>query len=75
MRFEILEHVADLGKPCGDWRMELNVVAWNGRKPRLDIRVWSEDHTHMTRGISMSDAQAERLAEAILNRREKRNGK
>ena len=27
----------------GNWKLELNLVSWNGRKPTYDIRKWHYD--------------------------------
>ena len=40
----------------------------NGGKPKLDIREWSPDHTHMSRGITLTDAQCLKLARLIAER-------
>lgn len=41
---------------------EINLVSWNGREPKVDIREWNEDHTRMSKGITLTDAEAEKVA-------------
>ena len=48
------------------WNREVNLVGWNGRAPKLDIRDWTEDGSKMGRGINMTRVEAEKLKE-ILN--------
>ena len=67
--FEIKEFIGALGAANDNgWRRELNLVSWNGRDPKLDIREWSPDHTKMTRGITMSEEQGIRVAQLLAHR-------
>ena len=53
------------------WTKEINVVAWNGRAPKLDIRDWTTDENgnlKMTRGITLTEEQAEKLAKHLSER-------
>ncbi len=53
--FEIRKQLGALSEASGrGWRRELNLVSWNGREPKLDIRDWSEDHTRMSKGITLT---------------------
>lgn len=55
INFEITNHITDLSEPNSKgWRKELNEVSWNGREPKYDIRDWSEDHTKMGKGITLT---------------------
>jgi len=40
---------------------ELNLVAWNGRSPKYDIRDWSPDHEKMGKGVTLSSEEAKTL--------------
>ena len=66
--YEIREHIATLNTSKEGWTREVNVVAWNGGQPKIDIRDWSPDHTRMTRGITMTENEGEALARAIAER-------
>ena len=38
------------------WRLELNMVSWNGAAPKLDIHDWSPNHDRCTsRGTFTKD--------------------
>lgn len=67
--YEILEHVGVISER-DEWRREVNIVAWNGGAAKVDIREWNDDHTKMSKGITLTEEQAETLA-AILGRRYK----
>ena len=47
----------------GKYNIELNMVSWNDREPKYDIRSWSPDHSRMGKGISLTEEEMERLVE------------
>lgn len=65
--FEIVETLAVLSEGSRGWRKELNLVSWNGREPKYDIRDWSENHEKMGKGITLSLAELENLKEALTD--------
>jgi len=65
IKYEIVRKLGTLSDGERSWRKELNIVAWNDREPRLDIREWSEDHSRMGRGVTMSPDEAGRLYEYL----------
>ena len=66
--FEIKEHLGILGEYPTGWKKELNLVEWNGNNAKLDIRDWSEDHEKMSRGITLTADEAQRLIESVQAR-------
>jgi len=54
VRFEILEEIGIITTHSTGWKKELNLVSWNGRKPKYDIREWSEDKSRMTKGVTLT---------------------
>jgi hypothetical protein len=36
------------------WTKELNLVSWDGRHPKYDIRDWSPGHEKLGRGVTLS---------------------
>lgn len=59
--FTITNHIATL-TTSGSWTLEVNMISWNGRKPTYDIRKWSPDHSKMSKGLSLSEAEYAALA-------------
>ena len=66
--FEILEHIGVISEHGNGWKRECNIVAWNGGRPKVDIREWSEDHMKMSRGITLTDEESRRLFEVLRRR-------
>ncbi len=61
IRFEIISHLGSLGISKSGWKRELNIVSWNGKAPRLDIRDWNPEHTKMGRGVGLNGAETENM--------------
>ena len=58
-KYEITERIAVLSQRAKGWQRKLNMVSWNDREPKYDIRDWSPDNSKMGKGLSLS---AEELA-------------
>ena len=44
LKFEITEELGILSENEKGWRKELNLVSWNEREPKYDIRDWNPSH-------------------------------
>ena len=69
--FEIVEHIGvidEISNRDEKWTKEVNVVAWNGGKPKIDIRDWNEAHDRMSRGITLTEDQAMKMTKALVDR-------
>jgi hypothetical protein len=61
--FEIVKKLGPLAPASAKgWTKELNLVAWNGREPKFDIREWSPDHQKMGKGVTLTREEAAALA-------------
>lgn len=65
IRVEIKKHIGVLSEKGSGWKKELNIVSWNNGEAKFDIREWSEDHERMSRGITLTDEEAEELKELL----------
>jgi hypothetical protein len=65
IEFKIARRIAVLGPSGKDWSMELNMVGWNGREPKLDIRTWDPSHERMGKGIALTRDEAVKLRDAL----------
>ena len=67
--WDVLENLVVFGqRRDSGWTKEANIVCWNGGSPKLDIREWDPDHERMSRGITLYEAEAERLARILCKR-------
>jgi len=65
IQFDIVKPIGVISSEKGGWQKELNMVSWNGRAPKLDIRDWAPDHKKMGKGITLTDGEAAALAELL----------
>ncbi|HGV8386837.1 YdbC family protein [Enterococcus faecium] len=65
--YEIVEEIAVLSENNKGWRKELNLVSWNGRPPKFDLRDWAPHHEKMGKGLTLTNEEFEQLQKAIEN--------
>ena len=53
-KYEITEKVGVLSQSPTGWSRQVNMVSWNDRAPKFDIRDWSPDESKMGKGISLT---------------------
>lgn len=63
--FEIREHIGVIGTYSTGWKKEVNLVAWNGNQPKIDIRDWDPGHEHMSRGLTLHGDEAKNMVRLL----------
>lgn len=63
--YEILEEIAVLSENEKGWRKELNLVSWNGRPAKFDLRDWGPDHEKMGKGVTLSNEEFTALKQTL----------
>ena len=67
--FEIVEYGGQLDRRADNGcALEVNLFAWNGGVPKIDIRSWDAEHKRMTRGITLTEDQAKKLGQMLHSR-------
>ncbi|MEL7647644.1 MAG: YdbC family protein [Sedimentibacter sp.] len=66
-KYEIVEEIAQVSESAKGWTKELNLISWNDRSPKYDLREWSPDHEKMGKGITLSKEELISLRE-VLNK-------
>lgn len=61
IKFEIKEIIGVLSESAKGWTKELNLISWNDKEAKYDIREWSPDHTMMGKGVTLTKEELERL--------------
>jgi len=67
IKYEITKHIGILSENNKGWTKELNLVSWNDRESKYDIREWSPDHDKMGKGITLSEEEIAMLM-SLLNK-------
>lgn len=59
-RFEIVEHLGILSTNSSGWTLQVNLVSYSGRPPKLDIRRFSPNG-RMGKGLALTPEEAAAL--------------
>lgn len=65
--YEILETVAVLSESKSGWTKELNLISWNGREPKYDLRDWAPGKEKMGKGVTLTKDELVKLKEALAD--------
>ena len=68
--FKIHEEIAVISRKPSGWTLELNVVSFNGKEAKYDLREWKDGHTSLRPGVRFSESDLKPLMEAIQKRLE-----
>ena len=63
--YKITKEIGVVSEGKGGWRKELNMVSWNNRDAKLDLRDWSPNHEKMGKGVTLTSEEAQKLAELL----------
>lgn len=66
IKFEIKETLGVLSESNKGWKKELNLISWNGREAKYDIREWAPERENMGKGITFTKDELKALRD-ILN--------
>lgn len=65
IKYEIIERIAVLSGR-GNWTKELNLISWDGRPPKYDIRDWNHESGKIGKGTTLSEEEMQNLREVIV---------
>lgn len=65
IEFEVVKEFGELSENIKGWKREVNLVSWNGRDPKYDIRDWSPDHSKMGKGITLTAEEMKQLRDIL----------
>ena len=65
IKYEILKNVGVLSKSASGWSKEVNLISWNDRDAKYDIRDWSPDREKMGKGVTLSKEELLALKELL----------
>jgi hypothetical protein len=65
IKFEIIKKIGVLTTSASGWSKELNLISWNDRDPKYDLRDWSADHEKMGKGVTLSMEELSALKELL----------
>ncbi|MTI85377.1 MAG: hypothetical protein FH756_16170 [Firmicutes bacterium] len=65
VKFEIKENIGVLSESAKGWTKELNLVSWNGREPKYDLRDWDPSHEKMGKGVTLTVEEIKALKKLL----------
>ncbi|WZL71843.1 PC4/YdbC family ssDNA-binding protein [Clostridiaceae bacterium 35-E11] len=65
IKYEIIQTLGEISTGGKGWKKELNVISWNGREPKYDLRDWAPDHEKMGKGITLTVEELKKLKELL----------
>jgi len=65
IKYDVIKELGVLSEGSKGWQKEINLVSWNGRKAKIDIRDWGPDHEKVGKGITLSIEELKKLKEIL----------
>ena len=59
--YDIIQEIGVISVVRGGCTRELNLISWNGAKPKYDLRDWAPNHEKIGKGIALSAEEIEKL--------------
>ena len=64
--FEIIKHIGVIAEYQTGWKKEINIVSWNNGKQKYDIREWDANHQFMSRGLTLTKEEMDKVVELVI---------
>lgn len=65
IKFEIERELGKISESSKGWTKELNLISWNGKEAKHDLRDWAPGHEKMGKGITLSSDELKALKELL----------
>ena len=66
IKFEIIRTQEFYQNPQRAGKKELNLVSWNDREPKYDLRDWDPENEKMGKGFTLTEEELKKLKELQL---------
>ncbi|TCO78958.1 YdbC family protein [Marinisporobacter balticus] len=67
IKYEIQKNIGQISENKNGWTKEINLISWNERSPKYDLRDWAPEHEKMGKGITLSVEELKKLKEILNN--------
>lgn len=65
IKFEIKETIGVLSESSKGWKKELNLVSWNDKEAKYDLRDWDQGHEKMGKGVTLTVDELKKLRDLL----------
>ena len=66
-KYQVTETLGVLSETGNGWAKEINLVSWNDRPAKYDIREWAPDHSRMAKGLTFTAEELGELRRLLEN--------
>ena len=67
IKYEIKEELGVISESTRGWAKELNLISWNDREPKYDLREWDPEHEKMGKGLTLNAEEVKKLRDILNN--------
>lgn len=65
IEFGIKQNIGTLSKSSKGWKKELNLISWNDKEPKYDLRDWDVEHKKMGKGVTLNAEELKKLRDVL----------
>jgi len=65
VKYEIKEILGSLSESPKGWKKELNLISWNDKEAKFDLRDWSPEHEKMGKGVTLTKEELKNLRDLL----------
>lgn len=65
MEYKIIKEILAFPKNSRKWHKEINIIQWGNNPQKYDLRGWNDDHTEMTKGVTLSEEEYQFLKDNL----------
>lgn len=65
IKFEIEKELGSISESPKGWTKELNLISWNGKEAKYDLRDWAPGHEKMGKGVTLSIDELKKLRDLL----------
>ena len=65
IQFEVVKEIAVLSVSDSGYTKEINLISWNGKEPKYDIRSFSPNREKCGKGITLTETETKCLFTAL----------
>ncbi|MDQ0232045.1 YdbC family protein [Metabacillus malikii] len=65
IKYEIVEKLGTVSEGAKGWKKELNLISWNDREAKYDLRDWDQSNEKMGKGVTLTKEELQNLKELL----------
>lgn len=65
IQYEMVKEIAVLSMSDSGYTKEINLISWNGKEPKYDIRSFSPNREKCGKGVTLTETEVGKLLAAL----------